>query len=287
MKTMSIFYFAYLLIIFTPVCYALSGADLQLLYKYRYGGKQSAKALVDGLEDRAAGIIFLRNAIESKSSASGNLEINYADARVLLRNLGDRENLKAVYDKFLTAPSAYERIRCTTADFPYITHPELIVVVGADLDKVAGKVLLQADTQEAFEVPYFNAYTILRIITSSGFFTDDVVTWANSINSKYDWSRPYLYLEEIRAFWALNREKLEAGQYQLVRPPGVVPAPTPVPSAPKVVESSALPSRMPDAPRDQPVARLPEDRPGGSTWIWWIAGAALILASWLLIKTKR
>ncbi len=261
----------------------LTHSDYFLLYQHS-AGLRPAKALNEGLSSRTDAIAFLREL--NKPFTFGNHTLYPGVKGILLSNLGDRTVLEETYRIYLSQ-NEWSRARSFADSLIRISHPEFMVVVARNLEKSGTKLYLSGEYQ-AFEEPYGSAFTILRIAADSGFFASEVASWASALGAKYQRARPDLYLYEVRAFWALNHERIEAGEYHLVRPPGA-PALTVViePPPPKAPEPERTSAPKPEPQKPTPVAHVNEPGLANRLWLWALGGGALVLALFLMLRSKR
>jgi hypothetical protein len=266
---------------------AISSSDMQVLYENRTGGDNAARQLENGLASKDDAVIFLRTI--SEIVIFDNKALYRGDRVLLLANLGDYSMQKNIYDGFLAPGSDQGRAGYYRMNLLSVSHPGFIAILGEDIYRRGGKIEFFG-TMPGYEVPYANAAVMIRIVACSGYFSQETVHWARKIGGKHDFEAPQLFLEDARAFWATNREHLVAGRYDLVRPPvelATGPAVSPpseyksAPSAPTVVRARKPPRPAPTAAVPNPVVAEP------FLWPWLLAGVALVLTIFLIVRPKR
>lgn len=266
-----------------------SNEDLNELYLATGGGTATARRLDEHLASKVEAIAFLKNL--SVPYTWGDKGLSPGDAWRLLANLGDKETIQSIYTSFREQSSNTFKAQLFVHGISRINHPALLSVMGPDLNQEGSIVSIPAETWGAYEVPFGNAFTFLRILEYSGFFSPEVVTWAKDIKSRHKDYRPDLYLRDIRAFWAENAAHIEAGEYNLVRPPSAASKPPEDPSPPEA------PAPLPSEPKPEPVklsvaAPMPtpatEPAPAAKTNpVWWIVGLIILAAGAMFLARKK
>lgn len=248
------------------------------------------RTLSEKLSSKQAAIDFLRKIRREGSYVEKGITIHRGDASRLLTILGDRAAIQEKYDAFRNAKNDTSKARLLNGDLGQILHPQVIAVLGPDLVMPTNKIRLSGEV-DGFDAPYANAVVILNVAIRSGYFTDGVQNWAKGLDAKHGWNNPELYLGDIRAFWAENAAHIEAGEYDLVRPPSAVskppedpnlpvsPAPLPPEPTPEPIKSSVA-AAMP-TPAAEPE---PAEKPNP---VWWIFGLIILATGAVFVARKK
>jgi hypothetical protein len=269
---------------------AVPASDARLLYENQSGTADSMRTLSANLSSTEAAMDFLRKIRIEGSYVENGITIHRGTAVRLLAILGDTATIRERYDAFLNAKNDTSKARLLNGDLGQILHPRVIAVLGPDLVMPTNNIRLSGEV-DGFDAPYANASVILNVVIRSGYFTDGVQNWAKGLDAKHGWNNPELYIGDVRVFWAENAAHIEAGEYDLVRPPSAVSKPqedpnlpaTPAPShepTPKPVKSPVAASMPTPTP-----AAAPE--PAANTYpVWWIVGL-IILAVGVVFVTRN
>lgn len=269
----------------------LSPEDIDLIAKGSAGGPSAAYTL-NQVSSKADAIEFLQNL--KKPYYGNGIMISPSDSARALSNLGHRQNLERLYNAYLFENIEAEKARIFVHGIKNISTPVLLAVMGDDVNKDGEKVhILTERLDVGYDVPFANAYTILRIVETSKFFSPDVVSWAKNVSSRYGSARPNLYLSDVRSFWAQNGAFIKAEEYSRVRPPktGLVDFPQ-QPMQPATLASSAvapekvlLPVKSTVAASIPTPAAAPESA-AKTNPVWWIIGL-IILAAGVVFATRK
>jgi len=269
-------------------------SDLDLLFRAAGAGSSLAYSLENGISAKPESIIFLKELSKAKGPFYWDGKaLSPSDTSLLLANLGDLTTIQSIYDAYLSETNNDRKARIFERVINGIGNPLLLKVMGRDLSKNGGRVRIPTSNWDAYDVPFANAYTMLRIAEYSGFFSSEVVTWAKSIKLRHKNYRPDLYLGDIRVFWAQNAAHIEAGEYNLVRPPSAVSKPPEDPNPP------AAPAPLPPEPTPEPVkssvaASMPTPTttaapaPAAKTnHVWWIVGLIILAVGVVFASRKK
>lgn len=271
---------------------AVPTVDVQLLYDNRSGTAGAMRTLSENLSSTEAAIIFLRRIRTEGTYVENGMTFHRGDATRLLAILGDAEIIKEKYDAFLNAKNDTSKGRLLNSDLGQVLHPRVIGVLGPDLAMPTVKIRLTGEV-DGFDVPYANAAVILNVIIRSGYFNQDIQNWAKGLDSKHGWNKPEHYLGDIRAFWAENAAFLEAGEYDLARPPNpesnpqnepnvpAAPSPPPPPEPTPMPIKSAVETSNAYSP-----AKRPQTESSNRTW-WVFGGLALVLGAGFVFRRKN
>lgn len=271
---------------------AVPASDARLLYENQSGTADAMRTLSANLSSTEAAIDFLRRIKIEGSYVEDGITIHRGTAVRLLAILGDTATIKEKYDAFLNAKNDTSKARLLNGDLGQILHPQVIAVLGPDLVMPTGKIRLSGEV-DGFDAPYANAAVILNVAIRSGYFTDGVQNWAKGLDAKHGWNNPELYLGDIRAFWAQNAAHIEAGEYNLVRPPSAVSKPPEDPNPPAAPAPVAPPPEpMPEPVKSSVAASMPTPAaapaPAAKTNpVWWIVGLIILAAGAVFVTRKK
>jgi hypothetical protein len=165
-----------------------------------------------------------------------------AQSDYVLANLGDANAIQRLYDRNVAGLPTNRPV------FGRVTHPHMFVVTGDDILKAPhefeggseDRIWLNRRSMAELAPPFSIAVQTLRIVKEWPEFPPQVRMRADEVLQDMNWGMPETYLEDVRVFWQVNREKLWGGQYGEVVPlleRYGVSAPPPLPATTRIYTS--------------------------------------------------